>query len=132
MSKYGDYRAIKTSEGVLKAGESLSQHDLVFINTTPTPDTIDQTTGNQVEAIGVVFDEYDEGDEVAVKLVGPVTMRASEEIEVGDKLIPAADGKVAVDDGTASDIVIGVAETYASGDGALFEGNLAAHKIANA
>jgi len=131
MSQYGDYKTIKTSEGVLKAGEALNQHELVFIDTGTTPDSIDKTTGNQVAAIGVVFDEYDSGEEVAVKLVGPVTAIASEEIAVGDKLIPAADGKVAVDDGTQSDVVIGVAETYASGDGALLEINLAAHKVAN-
>lgn len=131
MAAFGDYRTIETSEGVLKAGEALEQHDLVYINTTPTPSTIDKTTGPTDAAIGIVLDEYSAGDDVAVKLVGTAPCRASEEVSVGDKLVPAADGEVAVDDGTASHVVIGVAETYASAAPALCEANLTAVKPVN-
>lgn len=132
MSKTGDYRVIQTAaDGQLKAGEDLEQHDLVYINTTPTPSTIEKTTAETSAAIGVVGDEYSTGDIVAVKLTGTATCRAVAAVDVGDKIVPAADGEAGPDDGTAAEVVVGVAETAASAANALFEVFLAPVKAAN-
>lgn len=118
-------KVIKSGGAELLAGEDIEQHKLCYINTTTTPDQIDKTTAKTDAAVGVVTDEFDTGETPSLDLTGPTVCIASAEINVGDKLMPAAAGKVAVADGTASSVNIGVALTYASGDGSQLEVELA-------
>lgn len=105
---------MRTSYGLeaIEAAEDIEKDTLVYLDG---DDKLAATTGSDVVPLGVLDAAVSAGDDASARRGTRVSyVVASEAISVGDDLMPAADGKVAVDAGTSNDVRFAIACTSAS------------------
>lgn len=104
------------------AGEALEAYRLVKLTGDKTVSYAD--AGEYEDAIGITCEKVASGAQVGVidkKCGGTVEVEASAAITQNDDIIAAADGRVAPDGGTTTELTIGQAVKAASGAGSVIE-----------